>query len=295
MKSHVVKPSPKLRKQNKIKTIKSSLAIEGNTFHEEQITAILEGKKILGSKKEITEVKNALKLYENIFTFDLAKQKNFLKAHEILMTDLVESAGKFRTKNVGVLDGTKVKHIAPKPNLVPKQIEELLSWLKKDKETHFLIKSAILHYEIEFIHPFEDGNGRMGRFWQTLLLSKDDPVFEYLPIESLIEKDQQIYYQVLEKCDRSGKSTLFIEFMLDIIKKTLDQFLKELRNAIVTAETRLEKAKEIFLKQKFSRKDYMTAFKNLSTATASRDLKKGVEKKLLTKEGDKNNTIYRFV
>ena len=191
---NIVRPKPKLRKQNKIKTIKSSLAIEGNTFTEEQITAILEGKRVIGSKKEITEVKNALELYDNLNKFNPYNTKSFLKAHKILMKDLISSAGKWRNKNVGILDGSNVKHVAPKPIFVSKLVSELFNWLKTEKDTHFLIKSAILHYEIEFIHPFEDGNGRMGRFWQTLYLSYNEAILGYLPVESLIEQKQKKYY-----------------------------------------------------------------------------------------------------
>ncbi len=291
----IIKPEPRLRKQNRIKTIKSSLAIEGNTFTEEQVTAILEGKRVLGPKKEIIEVQNAIQLYAKLSSFELCDLKSFLKAHAILMKDLVVTAGLWRSKNVGVLDGTKVKHVAPKPELVPKLMNDLFLWLKNDKTTHYLIKGAILHYEIEFIHPFEDGNGRMGRFWQTLLLAKNNSIFEYLPIESLIEKRQKEYYQVLEKCDKAGKSTLFIEFMLLIIKDTLAKYIAETKHTIITVADRLEKSKSIFKAISFSRKDYMVVFKTISPATASRDLKYAVDKKILKKTGDKNNTIYRFL
>jgi Fic family protein len=291
---NIVKPEPKLRKQNKIKTIKSSLAIEGNSFTEDQITAILEGKRVLGPKKEVLEVKNAIDLYDNITRFDPYDLKSCLKAHQILMKDLIGTAGLWRDKNIGVLDGTNVKHIAPKPSFVPKLMNDLFLWLKNDINAHYLIKGAIVHYELEFIHPFEDGNGRMGRFWQTLLLTKNNPLFEYLPIESLIEKRQKDYYAILEKCDKAGSSTLFIEFMLEIIKDTLDKYIGEIKNATITVNDRLEKARTVFALDHFSRKDYMLLFKTISTATASRDLKYGTDKKLLKKQGDKNNSKYTF-
>lgn len=290
-----VKPEPKLRKQNKIKTIKSSLAIEGNSFTEEQITAILEGKRVIGPKREIIEVKNANLLYENLLDYSPYDLKSCLKAHHILMNDLVESAGSWRNKNVGVLDGTKVKHIAPKPDFVPKLMHDLFQWLKNDKDTHYLIKGAIVHYEMEFIHPFEDGNGRMGRFWQTLLLAKNMPIFEYIPIESLIEKKQKDYYLVLEKCDKAGKSTMFIEFMLLIIKQTLEDYFKDIKDATITVSDRLNSAKGSFKNGLFSRKDYMLIHKTISSATASRDLKVGLDQGLLSKSGDKNNTRYNFI
>lgn len=290
-----VKPEPKLRKQNKIKTIKSSLAIEGNSFTEEQITAILEGKRVIGPKREIIEVKNANLLYDNLLAYNPYDLKSCLKAHKILMKDLVESAGAWRNKNVGVLDGTKVKHIAPKPDIVPKLMHDLFAWLKHDKDTHYLIRGPIVHYEIEFIHPFEDGNGRMGRFWQTVLLAKNMPIFEYIPIESLIEKKQKEYYLVLERCDKAGKSTLFIEFILSIIKQTLEDYFKDIKETNITVTDRLECAKEFFKKSSFSRKDYMLIHKTISSATASRDLKVGLDQGSLSKSGDKNHTKYSFI
>lgn len=290
----ITKPAPKLRRQNKIRTIKSTLAIEGNSCSLEQVTAILEHKRVVGKQKEILEVQNAIKLYESLGSFDPYQLSSFLKAHNLLMKGLVSSAGKWRDKNVGVLDGTKVKHVAPKPSFVPKHMKDLFGWAKEDKDIHYLIKSAIIHYEIEFIHPFEDGNGRMGRFWQTLLLSKNDAVFQYLPIESLIEKKQNSYYKVLEKCDRAGDSTGFIEFILNIIKETIDQFFKEIRTVNATVEDRLEKAGKVFAKKDFSRKEYLAVFKNISTATASRDLKHAVDNKILVRSGEKSNTIYKF-
>ena len=290
-----IKPEPKLRRQNKIKTIKSSLAIEGNSFTEEQITAILEGKRVIGPKREIIEVKNANQLYDNLLIYNPYDLKSCLKAHHILMNDLVDSAGSWRNKNVGVLDGTKVKHIAPKQDLVPKLMHDLFYWLKNDKDTHYLIKGAIVHYEMEFIHPFEDGNGRMGRFWQTLLLAKNMPIFEYIHIESLIEKKQKDYYLVLEQCDKAGKSTLFIEFMLSIIKQTLKDYFMDIKDTTITVTDRITSAKESFKKSSFSRKDYMLIHKTISSATASRDLKYGLTQGLLNKSGEKNNTKYCFI
>lgn len=198
-------PEPRLRRKNRIRTIKATLAIEGNTFTEDQISAILENKKVLGSKKEILEVQNAIKIYENINSFKQDSSKHFLKAHAELLKGLIESAGKYRSKNVGVLKGTKVKHVAPKPLMVPELMNNLFNWVKNEKDIHYLIKSCIAHYEIEFIHPFEDGNGRMGRFWQTVILNDHNPIFKFVPVESMIEKNQQSYYDTLEACDKCRK------------------------------------------------------------------------------------------
>ena len=290
----ITEPKVTLRRRNRIKTIKSSLAIEGNTFTEAQITALLDGKKVLGSKKEITEVQNALKLYANLKSFKPSKINDFLSAHGILMQGLIKTAGHWRGANAGVLAGRKVIHIAPKPLFVPKLMLSLFGWLKNDADTHPLIKSAVAHYEIEFIHPFEDGNGRMGRCWQSVLLTAYHPVFEYLPIESLIEKKQKQYYQILGKCDRLGKSTLFIEFMLQIIQECLSEYAGQISGAVSTASDRLAKARAVFRNKYFSRKDYLLLFKIISTATASRDLQRGVLQKLLQKTGDKNHTQYKF-
>jgi Fic family protein len=286
-------PEPKLRKQNKIKTIQATLEIEGNTLTLDQVTAVLEGKKVLGPKKEILEVKNANKLYDSILEFKSSKVKDFLSAHKILMTSLVDSAGSFRNKNVGVLKGIEVSHIAPKPRLVPELIENLFKWIESD-EIHSLVKSCIAHYEIEFIHPFEDGNGRIGRFWQSLILKEYNSVFTYIPVESLIKEHQKEYYNTLEACDKAGESTLFIEFMLQLIDECLTQYIYEHSNVNPTSIDRLMNAKDIFKGEEFSRKDYLSLYKNLSSASASRDLKEGVENKELKKIGKANQTKYIF-
>jgi Fic family protein len=290
----ISKPEPKLRRKNRIRTIKATLAIEGNTFTEEQITSILENKKVIGSKKEIVEVQNSIEIYEGIDKFKMDSGKFFLKAHSELMKGLISSSGKYRIKNVGILKGTKVKHVAPKPLMVPELMNNLFKWIKDDKETHYLIKSCVVHYEIEFIHPFEDGNGRMGRFWQTLILATNNAVFKYVPIESLIEKNQQEYYETLELSDKAGDSTLFVEFMLGIIFKSLKEFDSEIVGVVLTSKDRFDKAHDYFKNTLFSRKQYMELFKSISSATASRDLKEGIELGLLISSGTKNQTKYKF-
>jgi Fic family protein len=211
------------------------------------------------------------------------------------MKDLVPSAGKFRNTNVGILKGKDTKHVAPKPFLVPELMAKLFAWIKKDKEIHFLIKSCVVHYEIEFIHPLEDGNGRIGRFWQTLMLATNAPIFKYLPVESVIEENQSAYYNALEKSDKLGESTPFIEFMLSIILESISKFDSETKGVIVTSDDRLNRAKDHFGKNPFTRKDYMELFKSISSATASRDLKEGVSEKLLKKKGEKSLASYVFI
>jgi Fic family protein len=292
---NLITPQPKLRKKNHIKTIKSTLAIEGNTFTEEQITAILENKKVIGSKKEILEVKNTIQLYNSIHKYSPTLIKSFLAAHKTLMSGLIEASGKFRGKNVGVLKGKIVKHIAPKPVMVNSLMQDLFDWIKNEKDLHPLVVSSIVHYEIEFIHPFEDGNGRMGRFWQSLLLNKFEPMFKYIPIENIIEKNQSKYYEALEKSDQAGDSSFFIEFMLHTIYYALTEFDSETNRIVVTNIDRLEVAKNYFKRNEFSRKEYMILFKSISSATASRDLKSGVDSKKLSISGDMNRSKYKFI
>jgi len=287
-------PQPELRKQNRIRTIQGSLAIEGNTLSVPQITAIMESKRVVGPQKDITEVVNAVVVYDQISSYKYANETSLLKAHKNLMKGLIQDAGSFRKGGVGILKGKEVSHVAPPASRVPKLMADLLSYLKSEKDTHPLIKSCVFHYEFMFIHPFMDGNGRMGRLWQTVILMKYHPVFEFLPIESLIKEKQKSYYEVLEECDACGDSTAFIEFMLGLILLALEELKAEVTVDNQTPESRLESAKLNFGKASFSRKEYMTYFKTISSATASRDLKTGVDLAVLLKEGEKARTRYRF-
>ena len=285
----LVKQNPKLRKQNQIKTIHSSLSIEGNTLTEEQITAIIENKRVVGPEKDIKEVLNALEVYTQLKNLKYRSQKDFIKAHQKLMNDLIEQPGKYRTKGVGIVKGSKIEHLAPPHGKVPFLMTELFNYLNDEKELT-LIKSCIFHYEMEFIHPFIDGNGRMGRLWQTLILMEEYPLFEFLPFETLISKYQTDYYHALSSSDKEGESTKFIEFMLNIIDQSLSELL-EIGSKKLNETERLE----IFienLSHEFTRKDYLKHYKEISTATASRDLKNGVSMGLIEKFGDKKTTYY---
>lgn len=286
------KPSPKLRKENRIKTIHSSLSIEGNTLTEEQITALIENKRIIGPKKDVNEVLNAISVYNQLHSFDPKSSKSFLKAHEILMNGLVPENGKYRKKGVGIMAGDRMAHMAPPAENVAHLMKDLFSYLKDSKEIS-LIKSCVFHYEMEFIHPFIDGNGRMGRLWQTLILMKEYPVFEFIPFENMIHKTQGNYYHALSQSDKSGNSTPFIEYMLNVINDSLYNML-DFKSRILNTEDRLTYFSELN-QTEFSRKDYMNVFKEISSATASRDLKKGVELRLFDKEGDKTKTSYRII
>ena len=285
------KPSPKLRKQNRIKTIHSSLRIEGNTLTEEQITALLENKRVIGPKKDVLEVLNAIEIYENLDIYKPSNEKSFLKAHKNLMKDLIEDAGKYRKQSVGIVKGSKVEHVAPPFRNLPYLMKDLFEYLKKSDEIE-LIKSCVFHYEMEFIHPFLDGNGRMGRLWQTLILMEKYPIFEFLPFETLISNDQEKYYKALAESDKSGKSTKFIEYMLGVIDISISELLN-FNNRTLNEKDRLEYFVSLN-KIQFTRKNYMDIFKDISSATASRDLKKGTELNLFEKIGEKNKTIYRI-
>ncbi|MGZ3743927.1 MAG: Fic family protein [Pseudobdellovibrionaceae bacterium] len=291
----VAKPSVKLRKENKIRTVHHSLAIEGNSLTEDQITAILENKKVVGPKNQITEVKNALEVYEVLGKFDPLKEKDLLRAHKLLMKNLVNNPGKYRTSQVGIFKGTKVSHMAPSHKMIPQLMQKLFEFLHQNKSTPWIIKACVFHYELEFIHPFEDGNGRMGRLWQQLLLMKQAPLFEYVSTESLIHKNQREYYNVLEKCDKAGDSTLFIEFNLRNIFQILQEFKKNSSLTRPKIGDRISYALEHFGNKVFTRKDYLELYKGISTATASRDLARAVKEKLLKKSGDKINTFYSSV
>ena len=212
--------SPQLRKQNRIRTIQGTLAIEGNSLTLDQITAILNGQRVLGQPREIGEVQGAIRAYEALPTWSPTARRDLLQAHRLLMADILTDAGKFRTGGVGIYKGTQVSHIAPPAKRVPELMGDLLHWLATT-DHHPLITSSVFHYELEFIHPFIDGNGRMGRLWQTLILGQWNDLFYLLPIESLIKDRQDRYYQTLEAADRAADSTGFIEFMLDIIYATL--------------------------------------------------------------------------
>lgn len=290
--SFLTKQSPELRKRNRIKTIHASLAVEGNTLSIDQITAILENKRVLGPAKDIKEVSNAIEVYQHLNKFNPFSEKSFLLAHKILMQGLNKRAGQYRNAGVGIVKGAKIAHLAPPASNVAFLMKDLFNYIRKNDELS-LIKSCVFHYEMEFIHPFSDGNGRMGRLWQTLLLIQQYPVFEFLPFETLISKNQKKYYQALSTSDKHGESTFFIEFMLNILSDSLDELLTE-RSGPLSSSDRIH----IFLAsgiKAFTRKTYMTYFKTISSATASRDLLFAVKENLVIKFGDKNKTTYKLI
>ncbi len=214
--------SPQLRKQNRIKTITGTLAIEGNTLTEEQISAIVDGQRVLGSVRELAEVKGAVAAYDALPKLQPGNIKDLLTTHGLMMSEILVNAGALRNKAVGIHKGNVVHHVAPPAHQVSGLMADLTHWLTHAKD-HPLITSSVFHYEFEFIHPFSDGNGRMGRLWQTLILSQWHPLFLSLPLESVIKDNQQRYYQALEEADQQAGSTPFIYFMLSVIAQTLAQ------------------------------------------------------------------------
>jgi Fic family protein len=291
--AHLLRPPTELRKRNRIKTIQSSLEIEGNTLTVDQITDLINNIRVLAPHKDILEVKNAIEVYSKINEFDAYKLKSLCKAHGLLMKGLLDDAGQLRKSSVGILKGDDIAHIAPPGDMVYPLMNDLFGYLKNSEDI-LLVKSCVFHYEFEFIHPFLDGNGRMGRLWQTMILKEYSSVFEYLPIETLIKERQQDYYNILGKSDNQGNSTSFIEFMLEIINDALEELLS-IQNLSVTNMDRIQLFKEIVHHDSFSRQDYLRRNKGISSATASRDLKEAVNMGILEKTGDKRLTKYRFI
>lgn len=214
--------APELRRGNRLRTIQASLAIENNSLTLEQVTAVVAGKRVLGPPAEIQEVRNAFAAYEAMEGWKPGSVKDLLKAHQLLMTGLVDRPGRYRSGGVGIAQGNKVVHLAPPADRVPGLMNDLLGWLKKT-DVHPLVASCVFHYELEFIHPFADGNGRMGRLWQTLILSRWKPLLAYLPVETVIRDRQAEYYQALAAADKMGQSTPFIEFVLSALLQALQE------------------------------------------------------------------------
>jgi Fic family protein len=291
---NLVKSDPMLRRKNRIKTIQASLAIEGNTLTREQVTALLDKKRVIGPKQDILEVQNAIEAYSRVEDFNPFSLTSFLEAHRILMQNLVVSPGKLRKGPIGVIRENDIFHEAPKWEKVAPMMKGLFEYLRQSDD-HLLFKSSRFHYQLEYIHPFTDGNGRIGRLWQTRLLMQYHPVFEFLPLENLIREHQIEYYRNLVKGDETGDCTDFIAFILKQIQTALEQLLNDTRSVTLTAYDRLDFAGSIFTDGVFSRKDYQNRIKNISSATASRDLQYGVETGVLQRSGDKRTAVYSFV
>ncbi|MBQ5434376.1 MAG: Fic family protein [Treponema sp.] len=281
-----------LRKKNRIKTIHSSLAIENNSLSIEQITAIIDGKRVLGAPNEIQEVKNAVKAYELLLTLDSTSEKDLLRAHGIMMKDLVSRAGKYRNDGVGIFDGKEVVHVAPPAERVPLLMADLFEWLKTS-DAHPLVKSCVFHYEFEFIHPFQDGNGRIGRLWQSAILKDWRNIFAWLPVESLIKEKQAEYYSALNVSDTSADSTFFIEFLLGLILSTIEDILESHVKVTVNVTQKVtvnqQKILELIKENPHITQNELTQAVGIARKNIVSNMKKLQEAGLLVRHGaDKN-------
>ena len=292
--------NPTLRRSNRIRTIHGSLAIEQNTLSLEQVTAVLDGKQVLAPPKDIAEVKNAYEIYERLDQLDPYSVDDLLTAHGILTRGLVEESGQFRSRPVGVVDSQgNILHFGTLPQYVPDLVMELLDWVKTS-QVHMLIRSCVFHYELELIHPFADGNGRVGRLWHTLLLSRWNPVFAWLPVESIIHDRQQEYYAAINASNDAEESTVFIEFMLSAIKASIteamevsDGMMDEMSDEKMDKATQRWKKIEAYLKNH----DYIMnadvrELCRVSSATANRILAGLVGENKLSKHCKQGRWVY---
>lgn len=265
--------NPTLRRTNRIQTIYSSLAIEQNTLDIEQVTAVLSGKRVIAPPKDIAEVQNAYEIYDNMDKLNPYSIDDLLKAHSVMERGLLNEAGEFRSRPVGVADSEgNILHFGTLPQYVPKLVQELLEWTEKS-EIHLLIKSCVFHYEFELIHPFADGNGRIGRLWHTLLLSKWNPIFAWLPIESIIHDNQSEYYNAINVSNNNGNSTVFIEFMLSVIKQALQESINDKpKNISSKSDLRWNKINDYLETHEYILNSDVQKLLGVSSATATRIL-----------------------
>lgn len=265
--------NPTLRRANRIRTIYSSLAIEQNTLDLDQVTAVLSGKRVIAPPKDIEEVKNAYEIYECMESLNPYSVDDLLKAHGVMVKGLVNEAGEFRSKSVGVVDSQgKIVHLGTLPRYVPDLVAELMAWVE-NSDFHMLIKSCVFHYELELIHPFADGNGRMGRLWHTLLLSKWNPIFAWLPIESIIHDNQQAYYDAINRSNSMGESTVFIEFMLSVIKQALLEVGElQIVSTVRKQDVRLNQIYDFLEQNSYIMNSDVQKILGVSSATATRIL-----------------------
>ena len=291
--------NPTLRRTNRIRTIHGSLAIEQNTLSLEQVTAVLNGKQVLAPPKDIAEVKNAYEIYERLEELDPYSVDDLLTAHGIMTRGLVDESGVFRSKPVGVVDQEgHVLHFGTLPQYVPNLVMELLDWVK-NSDVHMLIRSCVFHYEFELIHPFANGNGRVGRLWHTLLLSKWNPAFAWLPVESIIHDRQQEYYEAINASNNAGESTVFIEFMLSAIKASLMDAINtsdEMSDGAMDKATVRWRQIEKFLEtHEFIMNADVRALCGVSAATANRFLSGLTAERKLVKYSRNGHWAYKLV
>ena len=295
---HALQNSPshiKLRKENRIKTIHSSLAIENNSLSLEQITAILEGKRVLGSPREIKEVKNSIETYELLLQLDPFSEADLLKAHKLMMQDLVDSSGKYRSNAVGIFNGEQVIHVAPPAKRVPILMADLFEWLKLSG-VHPLIKSCVFHYEFEFIHPFQDGNGRIGRLWQTVILKNWREIFAWIPVETLVKENQNAYYEALGTSDKEASSTEFVEFMLSMLLKTIEGIIENEKvtpKVTVKVTANQKKILEALRKNPYITQAELANIVGITRKSIIANMKKLKEQGLITRIGSDKNGLWQ--
>lgn len=284
---------PELRKQNRINSIHSSLAIENNQLSLFQVEDVINGRMVIGDKKDIQEIKNAYEAYNKISQINPYSIEDLKLVHGIMTFLVEEESGRFRSHGEGVYDGDKCIFVAPSEKLVPELMENLFSWMKESKDTvHPLILSSVFHYEFVFIHPFGDGNGRMARLWQSALLSKWKGIFEYVPIESLIKKYQEEYYKIIDNCNKAGESTEFIEFMLKMIYETIDKILIEQNS---TKETTEEKIINLIKINPNITQNEMAEKLGLTRDGISYNIKNLKDKKIIKRIGSPKTGIWKII
>jgi len=288
--------TPKLRKANKIKTITGTLAIEGNTLGIEKVTAILEGKRVMGSMREIAEVNGAIAVYDKLSILDYKSLDDLFMSHKLLMQEILNNAGSFRSTNVGVGGADGVVHVAPPHGHVASLMQELFTWLSTT-DSHPLIKSSVFHYEFEFIHPFIDGNGRMGRLWQSLILHEWKSIFSAIPIESVIKETQQEYYDALEASGSVGESTPFVVFMLEAILKACEDELDNENNVPINVPknvplNRLEKIVSLMANNSSITIEQLAQMCEVSDKTIKRDIAKLKEQGLIERQGSLKSGVW---
>ena len=287
------RPLPRLRRRNRIRTIHGSLTIEGNTLDLDQVTAVLDGKRVAGPARDVKEVTNAIAAYDQLAHLIPHSLESLCRAHELLTNGLVARPGTLRQGAVGIARAGKVMHVAPPASMVHPLLKDLLRYVRKGTD-NLLVRSCVFHYELEFIHPFVDGNGRLGRLWQTVILRRQFPLFDHLPVESLVHDRQKAYYAALAKSDAAGQATAFVEFMLAAMRDALEEYAGQLVLTRPSRGDRLEHARSEFGARQFSRQAYQRCLKTVSAPTASRDLQYGVESGMLQRTGDKRTARYCF-
>lgn len=270
--SSLQSPDPMLLRTNRIRSIYSSLAIEQNTLTLDQVTAVLAGKRVIAPPKDIEEVRNAFEIYEHMDQLNSYRVDSLLLAHGVLTRGLIEESGVFRSRPVGVVDRDgNVLHFGTLPAYVPDLTEKLLRWVETSS-VPMLIKSCVFHYELELIHPFADGNGRIGRLWHTLLLSQWNPIFAWLPVESIIHDHQEEYYAAINESNTAEESTVFVSFMLTMIKKTLEEAVSSLPTEGTKTERRWNTIDTFLNRREYIQSQDVQKLFGVSSATASRIL-----------------------